>query len=175
MQRGAAESVVRWHGAMYRRTKNSRHCWFAYADCHAHGLAIPEWVLAYLDGPARQFTAWARKDGRPPRPAAPAIAEALAMKRRGRDSGRGGAGDVFSAFHLAIRDSALAQHAWAYVVSGHKTSLAPERVADARGNTVSPETVTGPRCVVAPHRSVSKSSRNPLRGICVHSGRLLSA
>jgi hypothetical protein len=29
--------------------------------------------------------------------------------------------------------------------------------------------------VVAPHRSVSKSSRSPLRGICVHSGRLLSS
>ncbi len=27
----------------------------------------------------------------------------------------------------------------------------------------------------APHRSVSKSSRSPLRGICVHSGRLLSS
>ena len=30
-------------------------------------------------------------------------------------------------------------------------------------------------CVVAPHRSVSKSSRSPLRGICVHSGRFLSS
>jgi hypothetical protein len=60
---------------------NPVFAWRAYAECRHAGLAIPEWVLQYLDKPAREFCSWSMS-GR-----VPSRLPGLADKRKKVDLG----------------------------------------------------------------------------------------
>ena len=99
-EQGEAAEVLPHYEAVFTETKNP--CWAgaAYRYARAWRLAVPEWVLAYLDGPAEKFCGVARDiDLLKNMKADPFIAETLGMKRLGR-------GTVFSEF----RDDLYAAH-----------------------------------------------------------------
>lgn len=87
----------------YERTGNPVYAWRAYAECRGGHLAIPEWVLKYLDEPAREFWHWsmvgqlpATDNGNgPPMELGEALADALLMSRHGRKGRRNVFADVF--------------------------------------------------------------------------------
>lgn len=76
--------------------QNPIYAWRAYAACRSARLAIPEWVLGYLDRPAREFWYWSM-DGRVPpqmKNLGEALVGALDMRPQGRKGG--GPGNVFA-------------------------------------------------------------------------------
>lgn len=83
----------------YENTRNPLHAWKAYHEARAAGIAIPEWVLDYLDEAAEAL--WSLQSqtlsGKKLSNPAAAIAEALRMKKPGR-----GRGTVFSEFQNAM-------------------------------------------------------------------------
>jgi hypothetical protein len=76
------------------RVGNPLHVWSAYLECRSAKLALPDWVLDYLDRVASRLRRRVANNGLPPSPKDPAaaIATDLEMARRG-------AGNVFTHYN----------------------------------------------------------------------------
>jgi hypothetical protein len=77
----------------YVETGNPVFAWLAYRECREEGLSIPEWVLEYLDRPARDFWEWTNHGA--PAPDLGDLGDAVAHALRVQ-LGRKGPGNVFA-------------------------------------------------------------------------------
>jgi hypothetical protein len=113
---------------------NPLHAWRAYGECRAHGLAIPDWVLAYFDRTADRFWRLTMASSRPVGDLSPLIAEAVEMKR----PGRGGSGSVCTQYDRT-NEILLAINAANEIAgrSNGKLKVALRRVARQRGVSLS--------------------------------------
>ena len=55
LARAIAPGRLRYHRMLFRKSKNPIHAWEAFRTAREHGLAIPEWVLEYLDDSANRI------------------------------------------------------------------------------------------------------------------------
>lgn len=80
----------------YERTLNPLYAWKAYLEARSAGIAVPKWVLGYLDEAAERLWSLQSKTAHGEKLTSPAaaIAEAFRLKK----PGRGGRGTVFSEF-----------------------------------------------------------------------------
>jgi hypothetical protein len=87
---------VRHYQEQYSRTKDPLYAWKAYLECRVAKLELPEWVLSYLDRPAKRFWRLTHSEGPPAKPLV-AIAEALEMKppTTPGNKGRSGRRNIF--------------------------------------------------------------------------------
>ena len=122
----------------WQRTGNPISVWRAYVMCRDAGIEIPEWIYSYLDAVARNIWDMTTADSVLPAKGEilPAIAEAFAMKRKGKS----GWGNVF-ADHMAETDKVMVcmRVDW-YLRGDEKLHLANEYVADeykAKGEKMS--------------------------------------
>jgi hypothetical protein len=112
----------------YLKTGNPVYAWRAYAECRSAHRDIPDWVLEYLDEPARAFWRWSMV-GRPPKELGEALADALLMRRPGRK----GPGTVFAEVFPDKESRALAVEVYQRVRAGEKPYLAVENAAKTAG------------------------------------------
>jgi hypothetical protein len=126
LRRGAQQRAIDAAERQYRETRNPVFAWDSFARSRADRLAIPEWVLAYFDGAARQLGSLVEKAQASETISGPAdkIAAALGMTSKG-------AGTVFSRFSDVFLDwewAAIGEEVAAYVRDGDKETIAIENV-----------------------------------------------
>jgi hypothetical protein len=122
----------------YARTKNPVHVWRAYAECRTAGLALPTWVVEYLDTIALTFARWSSAGQPVPRDLPVAIAKTLGMLRgRGEASVFGDFKDTMSLGLAAVVDQDMRNprgpqklyHSWEHVATTFGISVSKVRRA----------------------------------------------